>query len=358
MRGADAGLTPRRGSISVKASGPHYAEVLVMKLLVVGSLKDVPSYPDLCGTFITKLGEQIVERGHTLLNGCRGSLDTAIAKAAEARLRALGRRPENQLVGYRLSEAEPAHRSGVIRISKRKDWDLTHPQLEPPEQIAESDAAIFVAGSQGTFIAANWARIAGIPVLGVSEFGGAGKALYAFERLNLAKTCGRSVTQEEFDILNQDTTDMAQLASDVVNLAERIVIPRSVFPVLPFSTPYADVKDTFQACCRDAGLELEDIEQEATTARIIPRIIDGIRRAAFIVADISESRPNVFFEIGLAHGLNKPTVLTAKVGTIIPFDMGDNPVLFWDTQRSLREQLSRRLQALSAKRGRGIEDVW
>lgn len=328
-----------------------------MKLLVVGSLKDVPSHPDLCGTFVTKLGERIVERGHTLLNGCRGSLDTAIAKAAEARLQALGRRPENQLVGYCLSEADPAHRFGVIRISERKDWDLTHPQLAPPEQIAEADAAIFVAGNEGTFIAANWARIAGIPVLGVSEFGGAGKALYAFERSNLAKKFGRSVTQEEFAILNQDTMDMAKFASDVVNLAERIVIPHSVFPVLPFSTPYADVKDTFQACCREADLELEDIEQEATTARIIPRIIDGIRRAAFIVADISESRPNVYFEIGLAHGLDKPIILTAKVGTVLPFDMSDMPVLFWDTQRSLREQLSRRLQTLSAKRGSGIKHL-
>jgi len=271
-------------------------------------------------------------------------------------LKALGRPPENQLVGYHLSEADPVHRFGVIRISERKDWDLTHPQLTPPEQIAEADAAIFVAGNQGTFIGANWARIAGIPVLGVAEFGGAGKALYALERSNLAKNFGRSVTREEFAVLNQDTMDVEKLASDVVALAERIVIPRSVFPVLPFSTPYADVKDTFQTCCREANLELEDIEDEATTARIIPRIVDGIRRAAFIIADISESRPNVYFEIGLAQGLDKPIVLTAKVGTVPPFDMSDMPVLLWDTQRSLREQLSRRLQALVAKRKSEIKD--
>jgi hypothetical protein len=321
-----------------------------MKLLVVGSLRDVPGHPELCGSFVTKLAEQIIERGHTLLNGCRGSLDKAIAAAADARLKALGRSPESQLVGYRLSEADPVHRFGVIRISKHKDWDLTHPQLTPPEQIAEADAAIFVAGNEGTFIAANWARIAGIPVLGVAEFGGAGEALYAHERSNLAKKFGRSVTPDEFAVLNQDTIDMAKLASDVVALAERIVIPHSVFPVLPFSAPYADVKDTFQTCCREANLELEDIEEDATTARIIPRIVEGIRRAAFIIADISESRPNVYFEIGLAQGLNKPIVLTAKVGTVLPFDMSDMPVLFWDTQRSLREQVSRRLQALAAKR--------
>jgi len=90
-------------------------------------------------------------------------------------------------------------------------------------------------------------------------------------------------TTEEFAVLNQDTIDVAKLASDVVTLSERIVIPHSVFPVLPFSAPYADVKDTCETCCREANLELEDIEQEATTARIIPRIVDGIRRAGFIL---------------------------------------------------------------------------
>ncbi len=321
-----------------------------MKLLVVGSLRNVPSHPDLCGAFVRRLGERIVERGHTLLNGCRGSVDSAIAEAAAAKLEALGRPPEKQLVGYHLSEAEPAHRFGVIRISGRKDWDLTHPQLEPPEQIAEADAAIFVAGHDGTFIAANWARIAGIPVLGVSAFGGAGRELYVFERSNLVKKFGRSITKEEFAVLNQDTVDMEKLASDVVNLAERIVVPNSVFPVLPFQAPYVDVKDTFETCCREAGLRLDDIERDPTTDRIIPRIVDGIRRAAFIVADISEARPNVYFEIGLAYGLDKPIILTAKAGTTIPFDMADMPVVFWDTQRSLRDQLTRRLQGLSVER--------
>lgn len=324
-----------------------------MKLLVVGSLRDVPVHAELCGAFVQRLGEEIVERGHVLLNGCRGSLDTAIARAAHARLAALGRSPAGQVVGYCLSEAEPAHRYGVIRISERKDWDLTHPQLTPPEQIAEADAAIFVAGNEGTFIGANWARIAGIPVLGVTQFGGAGKALYAFERASLARKFGRAVTEEEFAVLNQDTADVAKLAADVVDLAERIVIPHTVFPVLPFSTPFADVMDSFAACCREAGLELEDIGQQATTARIIPRIVEGIRRAAFVVADISEVRPNVYFEIGLAHGLDKPIVLTARTGTVLPFDLSDMPVIFWDNQRLLREQLTRRLQALAAQRGRG-----
>ena len=320
-----------------------------MKLLVVGSLKNVRSQPELCTPFVAKLGELIVERGHTLLNGCRGSLDKAIAEAAHYRLKTLGKKPESQLVGYRLKEADPIHRLGLVRISERSDWELAHPQLVPPEQIAEADAAIFVAGGEGTFIAANWARIAGIPVLGVTAFGGAGSELYAYEKAHLGEKFGSAITLEEFGALNQDTTDIERLAADVITLAERIVIPHTVFPVLPFSKDYGDVKDSFKASCSEAGLELRGTEEEETTERIIPRILDGIRRAAIVIADVSEARPNVYYEIGLAQGMRREVILTARSGTVLPFDVTDIPVIFWDSQRTLKEQLTRRLQLLLPK---------
>ena len=70
-----------------------------MKLLVVGSLKNVPRQADLCAQIVARLGELIVERGHTLLNGCRGSLDKTIAEAADIRLRELGKKTDSQLLG-------------------------------------------------------------------------------------------------------------------------------------------------------------------------------------------------------------------------------------------------------------------
>jgi hypothetical protein len=147
--------------------------------------------------------------------GCRGSLDKAIAEAAHGRLEALDKDSRQRLVGYRLKNAEPVHRLGTVRISSRKDWELTHPELTPPEQIGSADAAVFVAGDKGTFVAANWARIAGIPVLGVGEFGGAGAALYEFEYKQFQEKYSNLVTREEFEVLNQDTDDRTPMISTV-----------------------------------------------------------------------------------------------------------------------------------------------
>jgi hypothetical protein len=53
-----------------------------MKIFVGGSLRDVQVDGTLCRQFVEKFAEKIVHREHTLLTGCRGSLDKAIAEAA------------------------------------------------------------------------------------------------------------------------------------------------------------------------------------------------------------------------------------------------------------------------------------
>jgi len=193
-----------------------------MKIVVVGSLRNIPHCPDICERFVSRLGERIVERNHTLLTGCRGSLDKAIAESAHNRLEVLRKDDRVQLVSYRLRDADPVFRYGTIYISGLTDWELTHPELEVPEQIAFAHAAIFIAGSQGTFIAANWARIAGIPVLGVAQFGGAGESLYLSEYKKVEEKYARSIKPEEFKVLSQDTLDADILAQEVISLAERI----------------------------------------------------------------------------------------------------------------------------------------
>src|SRR4026207_924510 len=131
-----------------------------MKIFVGGSLRNIRAHENLCQQFIQRLGERIVERRHILLTGCRGSLDKTIAEAAGQWLEKNGRDPRKQILSYRLKNDEPAHRVGRIQVSKRMDWELTHPDLDSPEQIADADATVFVAGGEGTFHAANWARIA------------------------------------------------------------------------------------------------------------------------------------------------------------------------------------------------------
>jgi nucleoside 2-deoxyribosyltransferase len=63
-----------------------------------------------------------------------------------------------------------------------------------------------------------------------------------------------------------------------------------------------------------------------------------MRRAAFIIADLTEPRSNVYYELGYAHRLGKGILTTAQEGTPLLFDVFDIPTHFWDSQEMLETQ--------------------
>jgi hypothetical protein len=327
-----------------------------MNIFVGGSLREVPLYGELCEKFVRSLGRCIVERGHTLLTGCRGSLDKAVAEGACEWLEAHDGDKRASLISYRLKNDPPAHRLGTIQVSRRSDWDLAHPDLNPPEQIAEADVTVFVAGSEGTYSAANWARIADKPILGLVVFGGAGRDVFERERTRFTDRYANLVTLRDFDVLSQDTEDAAQLAADVVSLCEKIVVSRTVFAIMPFSEPFRDVYASYAAVCGEFGFTAERTDELETGERIIPQILAGIRRSAFVIADVTEHSANVFYEIGFAEGIGRPVVVTAKRETPLPFDIADIPVIFWSGQNELQDRLRRRIKEIAATLGRRVHD--
>ena len=76
--------------------------------------------------------------------------------------------------------------------------------------------------------------------------------------------------------------------------------------------------------------------------------------SAFVIADLSELKTNVFYELGYAEGFSKPVVVTAKKGTELPFDVKDVPTIFWDGQRGLKDSLRTKIKLIAQKQGRTI----
>lgn len=311
-----------------------------MKIFVGGSLQNIQAHEELCPLFVERLGQLIVEREHILLTGCRGSLEKMLAETVDACLREKGLDSRKFIINYRLRNDKPSHRVGRIHFSKRVDWEkLDHPDLDPPEQIAEADIAIFLAGGQGTYQAANWARIAGKPVLGIALFGGAGSEIFTSERRNFQMKYSQLVSLEDFDNLNQDTDDMDQLARDVLALCEALVIPNTVFVIMPFKAEYNDLFEVYASVCKDMGFKAVRTDKDLSLEKILPRILKGIRHSAFVIADVTESNPNVFYEVGFAEGLGRPVIATAREGTRLPFDIADTPVTFWNRPEDLEKSL-------------------
>lgn len=94
------------------------------------------------------------------------------------------------------------------------------------------------------------------------------------------------------------------------------------------------------------GWEVVRADEDPNPGAITPRIIASIFEADLIVADLSGSNPNVFYELAVAHGYHKPVVHIQRANENRPFDVKDMRVVPYDTtqpdeleaaQRKVRE---------------------
>lgn len=117
-------------------------------------------------------------------------------------------------------------------------------------------------------------------------------------------------------------------------------------PIGP-ANPYDDVLDAIKETCRNCGLTAERVDEAQVNERITDRILESIQKAQYVIVDLSEARPNVFYEAGYAQGIGKLPVYVARQGTEIEFDLKDYPVIFFNSYRELKKKLEARLRGLA-----------
>ena len=95
-----------------------------------------------------------------------------------------------------------------------------------------------------------------------------------------------------------------------------------IFVIMPFHTPFDFVySDLIKEICERHGFEVIRADDMYSTKQILEDIVKGINSADLIIADLTENNPNVFYELGIAHGLNKPVQIITQSITELPFDI-------------------------------------
>lgn len=117
-------------------------------------------------------------------------------------------------------------------------------------------------------------------------------------------------------------------------------------PMASETGEFDDVLDAIKEAAHRCGIQAERVDDPASTDRITDRIIESIQRAEFVIADLTDARPNVYYEAGYAHGIGKVPIYVARHGTRLEFDLKDYPVIFYRNLRSLKDDLEKRLRRL------------
>jgi hypothetical protein len=333
------------------------------KLLVAGGLGAPDEDPKLSETrrqFAACVGREIVSRGHTLIGGCRTDLDAVVAKAGASAAAEQKLDQRRFIRSWVTKTTTPSHDIGEILRSQLVDWSRVPRGFVFPEPVHEADVIILIGGWDGTHYAASWARLANKPLVPVAAFGLAASEIFQDELTNFERKYATRLTQEEFGTLNRLLTNsepetIGSFASEVVSLAERMITPTEVFVIMSFAEKghLKDAYNTFKRVCDANGFRAFKVDQHFDARqRIVPSIISSIRRSAFIIADLTEPRPNVYYELGYAQALGKDILTTAQEGTPLPFDVFDIPTHFWDSQDTLERRLQLEIERIAERFGR------
>ncbi|WP_005031392.1 hypothetical protein [Holophaga foetida] len=117
------------------------------------------------------------------------------------------------------------------------------------------------------------------------------------------------------------------------------------FVIMPFSGSFDDIYNLFiLETLTECGYSVYRADDINNSQNIISDIIQGIATSDLIIADLTGANPNVFYELGIAHALKRPTILLVQDIAELPFDLRSYRVISYSTDfvkiRASKEQLS------------------
>jgi len=123
-----------------------------------------------------------------------------------------------------------------------------------------------------------------------------------------------------------------------------------VFVIMPFTGEDMDeVYSAIRSECARIGLNAQTVREAVGARLVLVTIQELIEEAEFIICDLTRERPNVYYELGYAHGSQNPPeriLLIAKEGTKVHFDIAPLQIQYYRSTEHLRLIVSSKLEEM------------
>jgi hypothetical protein len=129
---------------------------------------------------------------------------------------------------------------------------------------------------------------------------------------------------------------------------------KQVFMIMPFSNKIAE--NAYNYCikkvCEEFDLLIRRADEIFTTNPIYDDIVKEINDASLVIVDASDSNPNVFYELGMAHTLKQKQtiIITQNDFNKTPFDISHFRIIKYENSiegtKNLENQIRRTFENL------------
>lgn len=125
-----------------------------------------------------------------------------------------------------------------------------------------------------------------------------------------------------------------------------------VFVIMSFDKKNNDVYSAIKDECKKMRLDAIRADEVGGSGLILRNITTLIENAEFLIVDLTDEKPNVYYELGYAHGVGNEDydiLLIAKEGTKLHFDIASLSVRFYSSTEELRKIVNEQLKEMIKK---------
>lgn len=119
------------------------------------------------------------------------------------------------------------------------------------------------------------------------------------------------------------------------------------FVIMSFSDDKS-LKDAYELAIKpsviEAGFKCLRVDEIEHNRRITDKVIECIKKARFIVAELTEQRPNCYYELGYAHAIEKDVIHVINKKDPIHFDIKDFNFIVYESIVDLKNRLKKRIE--------------
>ena len=119
----------------------------------------------------------------------------------------------------------------------------------------------------------------------------------------------------------------------------------SAFVLMPFDEGFAPVYSEFiKPVLESVGVVVSRADNIESQQNILRDVMGGIGGSDLIIADLTSSNPNVYYELGVAHASRKPVIHLTQSLEEVPFDLRSHRLIEYSTHFSKIEEAREKLR--------------